>query len=159
MADNVVLNPGATGDTIAADDVGGAKFQRIKLIHGAEDSNDGDVSTANPLPVDMREIAGAAVLTGGGVESGALRVTLANDSSGVVSVDDNGANLSVDWGGTVPPIGAGTEAAAATAVLMDTWSAPPEPMTVFRADHPFVFLIRDCRTKIVLFVGRLVNPS
>ncbi len=53
----------------------------------------------------------------------------------------------------------GTEAAAATAVLMDTWSAPPEPMTVFRADHPFVFLIRDCRTKIVLFVGRLVNPS
>lgn len=50
--------------------------------------------------------------TGGGAEADAQRVTIANDSTGVVSVDDNGANLSVDWAGTPPPIGAGTEAAA-----------------------------------------------
>lgn len=54
----------------------------------------------------------------------------------------------------------GTEAAAATAVMMDAAAAPPnedEPV-VFRADHPFLFLIRDSRTGAVLFLGRLVNP-
>ena len=38
--------------------------------------------------------------TGGGVESGALRVTVASDSTGVLSVDDNGGSLTVDNGGT-----------------------------------------------------------
>ena len=55
----------------------------------------------------------------------------------------------------------GTEAAAATAVLAPT-AAPisePEKPVVFRADHPFVFLIRDNRTQAVLFLGRLVNPA
>jgi serpin B len=52
---------------------------------------------------------------------------------------------------------AGTEAAAATAVLMERLSAPP-PAT-FRADHPFVYLIRDRRTGSILFLGRVTNPS
>lgn len=38
--------------------------------------------------------------TGGGTEAGALRVTVANDSTGVLSVDDNGGSLTVDNGGT-----------------------------------------------------------
>jgi hypothetical protein len=38
--------------------------------------------------------------TGGGVESGALRVTIANDSTGVLSVDDNAGSLTVDNAGT-----------------------------------------------------------
>lgn len=49
MADNSTLP--ATGDVIATDDIGGTKYQRIKLVHGADGTNDGDVSTANPLPV------------------------------------------------------------------------------------------------------------
>lgn len=49
MADNVTL-PG-TGQAVAADDIGSAKYQRIKLIHGADGTNDGDVSKSNPLPV------------------------------------------------------------------------------------------------------------
>jgi serpin B len=54
---------------------------------------------------------------------------------------------------------AGTEAAAATAVVMELTAAPPgEPVEV-TIDRPFIFLIRDIETGAVLFVGRVVNPS
>lgn len=54
----------------------------------------------------------------------------------------------------------GTEAAAATAVVMRaTLARMPEPPATFRADHPFLFLIRDNRTDSLLFLGRLVDPS
>jgi serpin B len=51
----------------------------------------------------------------------------------------------------------GTEAAAATAVVVGT-TAMMEP-TVFRADRPFVFLIRDNKTGSILFIGRVANPK
>ncbi len=50
----------------------------------------------------------------------------------------------------------GTEAAAATAVEMATKSMRHDP--VFRADHPFFFMIRDNRSGTILFMGRMVNP-
>jgi len=54
----------------------------------------------------------------------------------------------------------GTEAAAATAVVMAARAVMHAPRpTVFRADHPFVFLIRDVRTGAILFLGRLVRPE
>jgi serpin B len=55
----------------------------------------------------------------------------------------------------------GTEAAAATAVVMMRASAvfrPEEPIK-FRADHPFLFLIRDQKTGAILFLGRVTNPK
>jgi serpin B len=54
----------------------------------------------------------------------------------------------------------GTEAAAATGVGMRLTSAapPPAPPAVFRADHPFFFVIRDHRTDSILFAGRLTDP-
>src|SRR4051812_47432891 len=54
MADNVIIPAQGTGDTtptIAADDVGGAKYQRVKISVGA-DGVVGDATPANPLPVD-----------------------------------------------------------------------------------------------------------
>lgn len=53
MADDVRLNVGTGGDLIAADDIGGVKYPRMKLIHGADGVNAGDVSAANGLPVQM----------------------------------------------------------------------------------------------------------
>jgi len=54
---------------------------------------------------------------------------------------------------------AGTEAAAATAVVMEGRSAKPEKLTEFRADHPFIFVIRHEATGTILFVGRVMNPA
>jgi serpin B len=52
----------------------------------------------------------------------------------------------------------GTEAAAATAVVMKLSAVAEEPVTV-AVDHPFVFLIRDIQTGAILFVGRVVDPG
>jgi hypothetical protein len=88
MASNTTLNIGSGGDVIAA----------------KERAHDGD-ATKVPV-VTLAGVTGSEgsytftdVQAGGGTEAGALRVTLATDSTGVVSVDDNGATLSVDDGG------------------------------------------------------------
>ena len=52
----------------------------------------------------------------------------------------------------------GTAAAAATAVVVRTRSARPMGPR-FRADHPFLFLIRDKATGSILFLGRYAEPS
>ena len=52
---------------------------------------------------------------------------------------------------------AGTEAAAATAVIMRATAMPAMPKEV-TVDRPFIFLIRDIQTGAVIFVGRVVNP-
>ena len=52
---------------------------------------------------------------------------------------------------------AGTEAAAATAVIIGLTSAGE--MVTMSLDNPFIFLIRDIKTGTVLFVGRVLNPQ
>lgn len=76
MADNTTLNTGTGGDVIATDDIAGVKYQRVKIIQGADGVNDGDVSSTNPLPID-----GTVIVTG------------------TVAVTDNSGSLTVD--GTV----------------------------------------------------------
>ncbi|MFH0801773.1 MAG: serpin family protein [bacterium] len=54
----------------------------------------------------------------------------------------------------------GTEASAATAVVMTKMALPVrEPVKVFRADHPFLFLIRHNASGSTLFMGRMMNPA
>lgn len=103
MADNTTLNLGSGGDTIASDDIGGVKYQRIKLVHGNDGQNSGDVSNAVPLPVQiegaMTEFGALAVaqrtnqIETSFVGTGTLStlLTLANTGSGAS-----------DWGSTTP---------------------------------------------------------
>lgn len=72
MADNVVLNSGVGGDTIAADDVGGVKYQIVKVAVGA-DGAASLVSSSNPVPV--------------------------SDAGATLSIDDGAGSITVD--GTV----------------------------------------------------------
>jgi len=51
----------------------------------------------------------------------------------------------------------GTEAAAASGAIMGVTSMPPPP-EIFRADRPFLFLIREKLTGNILFMGRLTEP-
>ena len=57
----------------------------------------------------------------------------------------------------------GTEAAAATAVAIMAGSAmaafDPPPVPIFRADHPFLFAIRDRVSGVILFLGRMADPT
>jgi len=51
----------------------------------------------------------------------------------------------------------GTEAAAATGVIIGTTSVDPDPV-IFLVDRPFIFVIRDRETGTILFMGRILNP-
>lgn len=121
MADNtVVINPsaisGGPGDTIATDDIGGVKFQRIKLVHGDDGVNDGDVSSTNPLPTsqgnristtsfnsrDAATLLASATFQGVGEDVssyGRVGVSISSDNAtdGVLTMEVSRDN--VNWGG------------------------------------------------------------
>jgi serpin B len=53
----------------------------------------------------------------------------------------------------------GTEAAAATAVVMELTSAMPGEIIQLTIDRPFIFAIRDRDTGAILFLGRITDPT
>ncbi len=76
MADNITLDAGSGGATLATDDIGGTHYQIVKLAHGALDSAT-IVSTASGLPVDIR----------------GSNATVTVDNGGTFVVQENGAAL------------------------------------------------------------------
>jgi hypothetical protein len=56
-ADNFTANAGSGGSTFASDDISSVQYPRLKIVHGADGTNDGDVSTANPFPVRVLPVA------------------------------------------------------------------------------------------------------
>lgn len=83
------------------------------------DSSGVQYSGSNPVPatligtpkIDLDKIAGASVAVSGGTEATSLRVTIANDSTGLLSVDDNGGSLTVDGTVTVSSVTSSVAAA------------------------------------------------
>ena len=61
MADNVGYTPG-TGATVAADDISGVLYQRVKIAEGADGSGT-DVSASNPLPTSVPGAASATIIS------------------------------------------------------------------------------------------------
>src|SRR3990167_8437914 len=87
----------------AAPVAGGTTTNPLNVsFSGALDAGDNNIGN-----VDIVTVPAPLSTTGGGTEATALRVTVASDSTGLVSVDDNGGALTVDWAGAAPPIGAG----------------------------------------------------
>ena len=96
MADNI-LTP-ASGATVATDDIAGVHYPRTKLTIGADGVNDGDVSSANPMPVTMGAMfAEDSVHTSGdmgmvmlGIRSDSDASTAANGDYTVLKLDEEG---------------------------------------------------------------------
>lgn len=107
MPDNVGYTPG-TGATIAADDVGGALLQRVKIVQGVDGVNDGDVASSNPLPV--QEASGAMSLLRRILERlmSPVGFDMSLDRSRVTAVVESGTITTVSTVSTVSSISAGT---------------------------------------------------
>ena len=121
MADNTTLNTGTGGDVIASDDIANVKYQRVKLIHGADGVNSGDVSTANPYPTSI-----ISALPTGTNTIGNVGIIAGVASIGTVGLNA-GANTigSVNIVGTVPVSGPLTDTQLrATAVPVSAASLP-----------------------------------
>lgn len=85
MADNVAITAGS-GTSIATDDVSSVHFQKVKLDAGADGAT-APVTTSAGLPVDLRQLAGNSLSAGNGASgTGVLRVTVANDSTGIIAL-------------------------------------------------------------------------
>lgn len=95
------LNPLPTSATLVGGGGDGAILDGVSALIKATVL---DYANSNPVAVRLTDTSGDYVspsggVTGGGTEAAALRVTVANDSTGVLSVDDNAGSLTVD--GTV----------------------------------------------------------
>lgn len=104
MADNVILNSGSGGESLATDEVSGAHYQRVKLIHGDDGDNDGDVSATNGLPTQV-----VAALPAG---TNAIGKLAANDGIDIGDVDVTSQPARIRTTDTI-------SAALASGVLMD----------------------------------------
>lgn len=138
MADNVVTNSGTGGPTFATDDIGGVHYPINKLAIGALDSQ--------------------TLLSGGNgtTDAGTIRVTISSDTTGVLSVDDNGGSLTVD--ATALDIRALTNADVITAELsatdnavLDTIATPVATISATPLQRVAIFDASD--TQITSFGG------
>lgn len=94
MAEHIIVNSMAGGDTVAADEISSVKYQRIKVVVGADGVNDGDVSSANPLPVNQTAALPAGDNNIGNVDV----VTLPALAAGTNAIGKLAANSGVDIG-------------------------------------------------------------
>ena len=96
MSDNVGYTPGV-GATIAADDIGGVLYQRVKMIHGAE-GNAHETADNNPMPIKaMGELIEV-------MQDISLALQSLNRTIGLAQVNPTTGRLLVDGSSTTQPI-------------------------------------------------------
>lgn len=98
MADDISLNAGSGGDTLAADDIAGVKYQRVKISVGA-DGAAADNSTAAPLAVKISDGTDVATVTAGGllqVDASGATVPVSGTVTAELSAVDNAVLDNID---------------------------------------------------------------
>jgi hypothetical protein len=104
MADNTTINAGTGGDTIASDDIGGVKHQRVKVEFGA-DGSASDVSTSNGLPIQgIQDSRSTGTITTSSSVVGPVAVSNRN----VVTVDISGTHTGITFSIEASPDGGTT---------------------------------------------------
>ena len=98
MADNVGITPGV-GATIAADDIGGILYQKVKMIHGA-DGVAHETADSNPLPVTATQELMQAI------EAMRMAVHSLTRTIGLAQVNPLTGRLLVDPSGVTSPVSA-----------------------------------------------------
>ena len=96
MADNVGYTPGV-GATIAADDIGGILYQKVKMIHGA-DGIAHETADSNPLPVTATQELMQAI------EAMRMAIVSLSRSIGLAQVNPLTGRMLVDGSGTTQPV-------------------------------------------------------
>lgn len=111
MPDNVAYTPGS-GATIAADDIGGALYQRVKVTHGV-DGVAHETSDSNPYPIKaMGELIEA-------IEAMRMAIQSLNRTLGLAQVNPLTGRMLVDGSGVTQPV---SGAVTATANQSGTWN-------------------------------------
>ena len=98
MADNVGYTPGV-GATIAADDIGGILYQKVKMIHGA-DGIAHETADGNPLPVTATQELMQAI------EAMRMAIQALTRSIGMAQVNPLTGRMLVDGSGVTQPVSA-----------------------------------------------------
>lgn len=111
MADNIQVTQGS-GTVMATDDIGGVQFPRVKLVLGANNTNDGDVASGNPMPVQgtVTANAGTGSFTVAQVTASNLNATVVGTGTFAVQAAQSGTWDIGNVSGTISlPTGAATE--------------------------------------------------
>lgn len=113
MADNFETNAGSGGSTFAADDISGVLYPRTKIVIGADGMNDGDVSSANPLPVGGTITANLSAIDNAVLDTiAALLTTIDADTSNITACNTGAVTVAA----SALPTGAATAANQSTEI-------------------------------------------
>ncbi len=117
MADNITLNTGSGGATLAADEIGSVQHQRVKIQYGIDGAAT-DVSDTNPLPIDD---AGGSIT----VDDGGSSLTI----DGAVTANAGAGTFTVDGSGVTQPVSGTVTANAGTGTFTVDGSAVTQPVS------------------------------
>ncbi|MCX4246448.1 serpin family protein [Paraliomyxa miuraensis] len=154
-----VVLPTATDGLAAVE--GRLDAARLQAWHAALGQGDGGRLVQVSLPkLELRPSESLALKDALGKLGITEAFTPRADFSGITRSEPGSMISEVYHKGFIAVDENGTEAAAATAVVMAEGAAAPGGLPhAFVVDHPFMFFVRDTRSGMVMFMGRVVDPT